>query len=154
MFGSKPALQRIVRKWRKPLEAGAQRGKISEALLVALVSVSGANPRGISPLGALGLGHLPPEIAKRYKVKDAFDPAQNLAGSASYLSDLLNKFRGDLVLALAAYNAGAAAVREHDGVPPYGDTEAFVPKVLAAFALASTFCEKPPDAPRRKCDFK
>lgn len=154
MFGSKAALQRILRKWRKPLEAGANRGKISEALLAALVSVTGANPRGISPMGALGLGHLPPEVAKKYKVKDPFNAEQNLAGSAAYLSDLLNQFRGDLVLALAAYNAGADAVREHGGVPPYADTKAFVPKVLSAFALASSFCAKPPDAPRRKCDFK
>ncbi|MEM8731710.1 MAG: lytic transglycosylase domain-containing protein [Pseudomonadota bacterium] len=154
MFGSKAALQRIVRKWRKALEQGAARGKISEALLASIVLVSGANPRGMSPMGAVGLGHLPPEVAKKYRVKNLYDPAQNLAGSAAYLSDLLNQFRGDLVLALAAYNAGADAVRRHDGVPPYGDTKAFVPKVLSAFALASTFCATPPDAPRRQCAFQ
>lgn len=154
MFGSKTSIQRILRKWRKPIEAAAQRGKISEALLVAIVSVSGANPRSISPFGAQGLGHLTPEIVAKYKVKNPFDPAQNLAGSAAYLSDLLNRFRGDLVLALAAYNAGPDAVKRHGGVPNFGETRAFVPKVLSAFAIASTLCVKPPDAARRKCDFK
>lgn len=105
-------------------------------------------------MGAQGLGQLMPDAARKYRVKDPLDPAQSIFGSAAYLSDLINTFRGDLVLALAAYSAGLEAVKGYGGVPPFGGSRAFVPKVLSAFAIAGTFCTKPPDAARRKCELK
>ena len=95
-----------------------------------------------------------PGTARRYGVRNIFDPAQNVRGSAAYLSDLIRMFKGDLVLALAAYNAGEHAVIRHKGVPPYRETRAYVPKVLAAFQLAGTFCATPPRAARRRCQFR
>ena len=91
------------------------------------------------------------ETALRYGVRDALDPGENLKGSATYLSDLINMFGGDLVLALAAYNSGEQAVVRYRGVPPFSETRAYVPKVLAAFETAGDFCATHPRAARRKC---
>ncbi|MFK7944800.1 MAG: lytic transglycosylase domain-containing protein [Paracoccaceae bacterium] len=155
MFGSKDRLQRMLSKWRPEIEAAARHAKVSEALIAAVVLVeSGGNPRAVSPAGAQGLGQLMPGTARRYGVRNSFDPGQNLKGAAAYLSDLLTMFRGDLVLVLAAYNAGEGAVNRFDGVPPYRETRNYVPKVLAAFDLAGQFCATPPRAARRKCQFR
>lgn len=154
MFGSKPDLRRILKRWGPQIEKAAERGKISEALLAGVVAASGGNPRSVSPFGGKGLGHLPPEIIRKYKVKDPFNVEQNLRGTAAYLSDLIDTYRGDLVMALAAYNAGAASVRQYKGVPPFGETREFVPRVLSAFDLAGSFCATPPDAARRKCELQ
>ena len=118
VFGSQRSIGRILKKWRKPLQQAAQRSKVSEALLAAIVSTSGGNPRSVSPMGAQGLGQLMPDAARKYRVKDPLDPAQSIFGSAAYLSDLINTFRGDLVLALAAYSAGLEAVKGYGGIPP------------------------------------
>lgn len=155
LFGSKARFQRVLGRWRPEIEAAARHGRVSEALLVAVIMVeSGGNPRAISPAGARGLAQLMPGTARRYGVRNIFDPAQNVKGSAAYLSDLIQMFKGDLVLVLAAYNAGEHAVLRHKGVPPYRETRAYVPKVLAAFHLAGTFCASPPRAPRRRCQFR
>lgn len=155
LFGSKARMQRVLIQWRPQIEAAARHGRISEALIAAVVLVeSGGNPHAVSPAGARGLGQLMPGTARRYGVKNSFDPGQNLIGSAAYLSDLLKMFRGDLVLVLAAYNAGENAVNRHKGVPPYRETRNYVPKVLAAFELAGQFCASPPRAARRKCQFR
>ncbi len=155
LFGSKARFQKVLGRWRPEIEAAARHGKVSEALLVAVIMVeSGGNPNAISPAGARGLAQLMPGTARRYGVRDIFDPAQNVKGSAAYLSDLIKMFSGDLVLALAAYNAGEGAVKRYKGVPPYRETRAYVPKVLAAFQMAGTFCASPPRAARRRCQFR
>lgn len=155
LFGSKPRMQRVLTRWRSEIEAAARHGRVSEALIAAVVLVeSGGNPRAISPAGAQGLGQLMPGTARRYGVRNSFDPGQNLKGAAAYLSDLLKLYRGDLVLVLAAYNAGEGAVSKYSGVPPYRETRHYVPKVLAAFELAGQFCASPPRAARRKCQFR
>ena len=112
---------------------------------------SGGNPNAKSPDGALGLGQLMPATARRYGVRTEFNPAENLRGSAAYLSDLMKMFRGDLVLALAAYNSGENTVIRYQGVPPYAETRAYVPRVLAAFDSAGRFCASPPRSARRQC---
>ena len=95
---------------------------------VALVE-SGFNPHAVSPKGAQGLMQLMPETAREYGVSDAFDPLANLRAGTVHLSRLLDQFEGDLVLALAAYNAGAGAVKRHGGVPNYEETREYVRKV-------------------------
>lgn len=155
VFGSKPRIQRVLSRWRGEIEAAARSARVSEALIAAIVLVeSGGNPRAVSPAGAQGLGQLMPGTARRYGVRDPFDPAQNLKGAAAYLSDLLTLYRGDLVLVLAAYNAGEGAVSKHKGVPPFRETRNYVPKVLAAFEMAGRFCATPPRAARRKCQLR
>lgn len=108
---------------------------LDRALLHAIVTVeSGYNPRAISPKGAIGLMQLMPETASRYGVKDLFDPAQNLKAGAAYLRDLLRLFKSDVRLAVAAYNAGEGAILKYGNqVPPYPETVAYLPKVLALY---------------------
>jgi soluble lytic murein transglycosylase-like protein len=106
--------------------------QVDAALLHAVISAeSGYNPAAVSNKGAVGLMQLMPETAKRYGVKNSFDPAQNIYGGAKYLSDLLQLFDNNLELAVAAYNAGENAVIRHGySIPPYRETLAYVPKVL------------------------
>lgn len=155
LFGSRPMLTRVVGRWRPQIEAAARHGRISEALIVAVIMAeSGGNPRARSPAGARGLGQLMPATARRYGVRNVYNGGQNLKGSAAYLSDLISLFKGDLVLVLAAYNAGEAAVERYKGVPPYRETRAYVTRVLSAFDLAGRLCSRPPRAARRRCRFR
>lgn len=142
----------LLARWRTEIEAAARAAKINEALIAAVVMVeSGGNPGAKSRKGALGLGQLMPETALRYGVRNRLDPGENLKGSAAYLSDLIDLFRGDLVLALAAYNSGEGTVLRYQGVPPYSETRAYIPKVLEAFEAAGRLCSPPPRAARRRC---
>lgn len=90
--------------------------------------------RAVSHAGAQGLMQLIPATAERFGVKDVFDPEQNLRGGMSYLRWLIDHFDGDLNRALAGYNAGENAVKRHDGIPPYRETQRYVKKVLARYA--------------------
>jgi soluble lytic murein transglycosylase-like protein len=88
------------------------------------------DPDAISDAGAQGLMQLMPGTAARFSVRNAYDPAQNIAGGSRYLSLLLQEF-DDVKLALAAYNAGEQAVRRYrNSVPPYPETRAYVKQVL------------------------
>lgn len=117
----------------KPIihEAARQTG-IEPSLLEAVIAAeSSFNPRARSPKGALGLMQLMPATAQRFAVNDPFDPKANVLGGAYYLRELLDRFRNDLQLALAAYNAGEGAVaRFGNTIPPYPETLRYVPAVL------------------------
>lgn len=109
--------------------------RIDAALVHAVVAAeSGYNPSARSPKGALGLMQLMPETARRYCVRNPYDPLENLRGGSQYLSDLLRRYNNDTRLALAAYNAGEGAVAQYGNqVPPYAETQAYVPKVLRLY---------------------
>jgi soluble lytic murein transglycosylase-like protein len=115
--------------------AVALQHELDPALLHAIVTVESAyNVRALSPKGAAGLMQVLPETARRYGISDLFDPVQNLTAGARYLRDLLALFKQDLALALAAYNAGENAVIRHGNViPPYPETQSYVPRVLATY---------------------
>ena len=87
----------------------------------------------VSPKGATGVMQLMPGTARELGV-DRFDLAQNVHGGTAYLSKMLNRFGGDVRLALAAYNAGPGAVEKHRGVPPYAETQAYVSAILGGLA--------------------
>jgi soluble lytic murein transglycosylase-like protein len=113
--------------------AGARHG-VSPKLLAAVAKVeSGYNPRAVSKVGAQGLMQIMPGTAKGLGVSNAFDPAQAVEGAAKLLARNIREF-GSVDLALAAYNAGGGAVRKYGGIPPYAETQAYVPKVKAALA--------------------
>jgi peptidoglycan DL-endopeptidase CwlO len=113
--------------------AGAKYG-VSPKLLAAVAKVeSGYNPNAVSKAGARGLMQIMPGTAPGLGVTNAFDPAQAVDGAAKLLSRNLKEF-GSLDLAVAAYNAGGGAVKKYGGIPPYAETQAYVPKVKAALA--------------------
>ena len=128
--------------------------RVSPALVLAMISVESAG-RGdaVSHAGAQGLMQLIPATADRFGVADSFDPAQNIQGGVAYMDWLLEKFGGDTVLALAGYNAGENAVTAHEGVPPFAETRAYVPKVLAAWTVARGLCLTPPQLLSDGCVF-
>lgn len=114
----------------------AQANALDPNLLHAVIAAeSGYAGRAVSPRGAQGLMQLMPATARGYGVTDPFDARQNVRAGALHLRRLLDQFDQDTVLALAAYNAGAAAVRRHGrGVPPFAETMAYVPRVLRHLA--------------------
>jgi soluble lytic murein transglycosylase-like protein len=108
--------------------------QIPEELVRAVIQVeSGGNPRAVSPANAKGLMQLIPATAQRMQVEDLFDPRQNIFGGTRYLRILANLFNGDLVLTVAAYNAGEGAVLRYGGIPPYRETEDYVTRVVALY---------------------
>ncbi|OIQ30616.1 MAG: lytic murein transglycosylase [Alphaproteobacteria bacterium MedPE-SWcel] len=119
--------------------------EVSPALALAVMAVeSGGQANAVSGAGAKGLMQLMPATAERFGVVDAFDPQQNILGGVRFLDWLMTEFSGDPMLVLAGYNAGARAVREHAGVPPFAETRDYVPKVLAAYGIARNLCATPP----------
>ncbi len=127
------------------IDAAERRHRLPPGLLRALVQVeSETRVHRISPAGAMGPGQLMPTTARMLGVEDPFDPEPALDGSARYLAEQLRRFR-DVKLAVAAYNAGPGAVEGR--VPRNGETEYYVPKVLAAWAR---FKPPPPRAPAPK----
>ncbi|SCK24863.1 lytic transglycosylase domain-containing protein [Vogesella sp. LIG4] len=118
-------------RWSRLINQTALSMRMDAALLHAVVAVeSGYNPRAVSPRGAMGLMQLMPATARRYGVHDPFDPVQNVQAGARYLRYLLDRFPNDLSLALAAYNAGEQAVALYNRVPPYRETQGYIPRVL------------------------
>lgn len=120
--------------------------EISPALVLAVISVESAGRSdAVSGAGAEGLMQLIPATADRFGVENALDARQNIKGGVAYLDWLMKEFKGDAVLALAGYNAGENAVKKHEGVPPFAETRDYVPKVLAAFKVASGLCKTRPE---------
>jgi soluble lytic murein transglycosylase-like protein len=114
--------------------AAAKRRGLDPDLVLAVISVESAFRKdAVSPKGAQGLMQLMPGTARELGVKDVFDPAQNLDAGTRYLTALLEEFKGDIRLAIAAYNAGPNAVKRHGGVPPYRETRQHVEKVLERY---------------------
>jgi soluble lytic murein transglycosylase-like protein len=100
-------------------------------VLAVMKQESNFDPGALSPKNAQGLMQLIPDTARRFNVRNATDPAQNIRGGMAYLRWLLAYFEGDLALALAAYNAGEGAVDRYRGVPPYAETRLYVRKIIA-----------------------
>jgi len=105
---------------------------VSASLIKAVIHAeSGYNPQAVSRKGASGLMQLMPETARSLKVSNRFDPKDNVEGGVKYLRFLLDTFRGDVSLAVAAYNAGLNKVARYGGIPPYNETRTYVNRVLS-----------------------
>jgi soluble lytic murein transglycosylase-like protein len=119
---------------RNTIESVAKRVQVPSDLLYAVISVeSNYDVKARSTRGAMGLMQLMPETARRFGATDPYDAQQNILAGASYLKWLMILFGGDVSLALAAYNAGEQAVlRAGRRIPPFPETQAYVPRVLAS----------------------
>jgi soluble lytic murein transglycosylase-like protein len=105
---------------------------VDSSLVKAVIHAeSGYNPNAISPKGAQGLMQLMPKTAQGLKVVDSMNPSDNIRGGVRYLRFLLDTFKGDEALALAAYNSGLSKVAKYGGIPPYHETQDYVAKVLS-----------------------
>ncbi len=104
---------------------------VDKSLVKAVIHAeSGYDPNAVSAKGASGLMQLMPNTARSLKVSNSLDPAENIRGGVRYLRFLLDTFKGDESLALAAYNAGLSRVAQYGGIPPYTETRNYVAKVL------------------------
>ncbi len=114
------------------VQAAAKRHGVDANLALAVaVAESDLQPQAVSTAGAMGVMQLMPETARSLGVRNIHDPRENIDGGVRYLKQMLNAFGGDVVKAVAAYNAGPDAVRQYAGVPPYPETKAYVNKVLS-----------------------
>lgn len=128
--------------------------EVSPALVLAVIGIESAGRiDAVSSAGAVGLMQLIPDTADRFGVSDSADPAENIRGGVAYLDWLMKEFDHDPVMVLAAYNAGENAVKSNGGVPPYAETRDYVPKVLAAWAVARALCATPPELVSDGCVF-
>lgn len=136
------------RAYRPLVDAAARRYGVPAALIDAVIQQeSGFDPNATSAAGAQGLMQLMPATAAGLGATDAYDPAQNIAAGARYLHEQLDTFGGDVSLALAAYNAGAGAVQRYGGTPPYPQTQAYVPAVLAHYRRFQSLLASDPRSP-------
>lgn len=114
----------------------ANRYQVDPALVNAIIMAeSEYNPRAVSKRGARGLMQLMPATAEELGVEDIFNPEQNIDGGVRYFKQLVNRFGGDVILALAAYNAGSRNVRQYRGVPPFKATKRYIKKVFKYYRI-------------------
>ncbi|MBA7703843.1 Membrane-bound lytic murein transglycosylase F [subsurface metagenome] len=126
-----PHVPRNYAVFEKIISKAATRHGLDPDLIRAIIQIeSGGIPDALSSKGAIGLMQLMPETSLNLAVSNPFDPKANIWGGTKYLSQLLERFRGNLVLTLAAYNAGPEKVEKYGGIPPYPETRRYVRNVL------------------------
>jgi hypothetical protein len=135
-----PALERGAKLrnsvYSELIATAAQAHGVDPILVQALIQVeSNYQPRAKSHKGAMGLMQLMPATAREYRVRNAYDPKANINAGIQKLKGLLNKWEGDVAMALAAYNAGEGAVARFNGIPPYRETQNYVTKILSLAGL-------------------
>lgn len=137
VFQALPAVAEPDTRFGKLIRAAASKHGMDEKLITSVIAVeSNFNPAAVSRKQAQGLMQLLPITAARYSVGNAFDPEQNIEAGTRYLKDLLARYRGNLTLALAAYNAGPEMVDRYGGVPPFTETLNYVKLITAKLAAA------------------
>jgi len=122
-------------RYAKLIHVAAQKHGVDEKLIAGVIAAeSNFDPKAVSRKRALGLMQLLPATAAQYAVQNVFDPGQNIDGGTHYLKDLLARYRGNLRLALAAYNAGPEMVDRYGGIPPFAETRNYVRQITSSLA--------------------
>lgn len=135
---AQPKLE-VAAPFREFVEAAAARYKVDADLITSVIAVeSNFDPKAVSRKNARGLMQLLPETAVQLGVQNVFDPRENIDAGTRYLRDLLQKYNNDLVLALAAYNAGPENVRVYGRVPPFAETISYVRRVKRSYEKGKT----------------
>ncbi len=120
--------------YKKIIIKASKKYNVSPELVEAVIKAeSGFEKDAVSDKGAEGLMQLMPQTQRMFDVTDPFNPSQNIYGGTKYLKSLIVKYRGNLPLALAAYNAGSKAVNKYDGIPPYNETQNYVKEVIGYY---------------------
>jgi soluble lytic murein transglycosylase-like protein len=133
-------------RFRPIILKAANRFQVDPALVKAIIMAeSGYDPRAISKLGAKGLMQLMPATAEELGVEDIFNPKHNINAGVEYFKKLLNRFDGDIKLALAAYNAGTRKVRQYQGIPPFKATRYYIKKVFEYYQIYKKQMAEEPD---------
>ncbi len=112
-------------------KASRSTGLDPKLLRAVIARESGGDPDAVSAAGAKGLMQLMDSVAAEQNVRNSYDPEENVMAGARHLKGLLGKYKGDLSLALAAYNAGSGAVDRYKGIPPFAETQKYVRAILA-----------------------
>jgi soluble lytic murein transglycosylase-like protein len=139
LIGIKPPRRYIFdyetfKRVHRTIHEAARTHGVDPALVKAVIYVeSRFNSDAVSRRGARGLMQLMPATARELGVKNSFNEKQNIHGGTKYLRQLLKRFRGNISLSVAGYNAGPNAVKSHGGIPPYRETRAYVREVLTAY---------------------
>lgn len=135
VFPARPAPPAPTGPFGDLIRDASEKYGVDEKLIHHVIAVeSNFNPRAVSRKQAQGLMQLLPKTAARFSVADAFDPAQNIEAGTRYLKELIEKYKGDLPLVLAAYNAGPEMVERYGGVPPFAETQKYVRQITRRLA--------------------
>lgn len=127
------------RPYLNEIVEAASRYGVPDRLVTAVIRAeSGFNPRAVSRKGARGLMQLMPATASNLGVRNSFDPRENIHGGVRHLRALIDRFPGNLPLAIAAYNAGEKAVVSYGGIPPYAETQEYVAKVMRFYGVPTS----------------
>jgi soluble lytic murein transglycosylase-like protein len=147
---SQPSSPREDEAYAREIAEASARYAVPERLIWAVIRVeSGFDRRAVSPKGARGLMQLMPQTAAILGVRDPFDPRQNIHAGTAHLRALMERFRHDVRLAVAAYNAGEKPVAEYRGVPPYPETREYVTQVMRFYQASSAETSIEPSASPR-----
>lgn len=119
-------------EFQRIINQAAKENNLDPTLISAVIEQeSGFNPNAVSSSGALGLMQLMPRTAHAMGIKDPLNPTENIKAGTKYLSSLLNRYQGNVVLALSAYNAGPENVKKFKGVPPFKETRNYIKGVIS-----------------------
>jgi len=134
LFAPLPTPIAVTAPFREIVKAAAARYSVDADLITSVIAAeSNFDPKAVSKKNARGLMQLLPETAARFGVQNIFDPQENIDAGTHYLRDLLARYNNDLVLALAAYNAGPERVLQFGRVPPYAETASYIRRVKRAY---------------------